>query len=123
MNYREPNELNEYSDLMDGVGIHSAKPKIDPDAEWLDQQQDAAYQTAADAGMFQEQGCLYTGDLKADCGAVPLRDQVKQIHADYVKGPGQRLFADLDRVLGDGKRDDATQAAQCSGWYEARGLN
>jgi hypothetical protein len=104
MSAKERNELDEYSDLMDGIGIHNAKP-ADPDAEWLQQQQPAAIDAAREAGMFDD-----------PAAAIDMQPNTIRTGSEML----QVLFADMDRILGDGKR---SEGATTNGYYDrsARG--
>jgi hypothetical protein len=117
MSAKEPNDLDSYSLYIDGPDEpHPLTHDLDPDAEWLEQQQDAAYQAAVDAGMFD-----YPDNANIIADAVSLRDQIKQIHADAVlvmqmsHDTHQVLFSDLDRVLD--RRNDAQAEANCAGHF------
>jgi hypothetical protein len=93
--------------------------------EWLADQQDAAYQAAVAAGVFDYPG--ERGDLATDCAAADsilgLIQGIENNAAAIQQRPARSLFADLDRVLGDGKNKDAGNEMSCNGHYSrmARG--
>lgn len=88
MSIREPNDAGGDADKYN-----------DLDAEWLEGQQDAAYQAAVDASMFDQ-------EVKFDLGT-----EVARIHSNFCadRGIKQEPY----------RPSDAEREAVCGGWYSA----
>lgn len=64
--------------------------------------------------QFQEQGCLYAGNLISDCASVAsLGEQLTSLMSDP---PAENIFARAHRLNGD----DAQREQQCNGFYSMK---
>lgn len=100
-----------------GPGELKTDPDFDGDAEWLEGQQDAAYDAAVEAGMFQEQGCLHVESLiDGSASVASLGEQLKSLMSDP---PAENIFARAHRLNGD----DAQREQRCNGYFSRMARN